>query len=106
MRQQLECGVLNPVSDLPRPEARALSMRIRARAAELGFALCGITSSDPPPHHPEYREWIDAGHAGEMQYLARQEPKRGDLDAVLAGARSVVCVALNYSPSDGCSEPR
>ena len=33
-----------------------------------------------------------------MLYLQRQEPKRGDLSQVLPGVRSVVCVALNYSP--------
>ena len=78
-----------------------ISDRIKARAAELGFDLCRITTADPPPNHGSYHEWIDAGYAGEMGYLARQELKRGDLDAVLPGARSVVCVALNYSPDDG-----
>jgi epoxyqueuosine reductase len=82
-------------------ETSTLSEIIKARAAELGFALCGITSADPPPHHQHYREWLGDGHAGEMQYLERQEPKRGDLQAVLPGAKSVVCVALNYSSEDG-----
>jgi len=82
-----------------RPEL--LKERIKAEAARLGFALCGVTTADPPPHHRHYARWLAEGRAGEMLYLGRQEPKRGDLSLVLPGARSVVCVAFNYSPEEG-----
>ncbi len=78
----------------------SLSDAIKSRAAELGFALCGITDAAPPPHHRHYARWLAEGRAGEMLYLHRQEPKRGDLRQVLPGARSVVCVALNYAPQE------
>ena len=78
-----------------------LAEQIKAEAARLGFALCGITSAEPPPHHRRYARWLAEGRAGEMLYLHRQEPKRGDLAQVLPGAKSVVCVALNYSPEEG-----
>ena len=78
-----------------------LAEQIKAEAARLGFALCGITTADPPPHHRHYARWLAEGRAGEMLYLHRQEPKRGDLSQVLPGAKSVVCVALNYSPEEG-----
>ncbi len=81
-----------------------LAAQIKAEAARLGFSLCGITSAEPPPHHRHYARWLAQGRAGEMLYLHRQEPKRGDLSQVLPGAKSVVCVALNYSPEDGNSE--
>lgn len=80
----------------PRDGTEAVAQAIKERAKDLGYALCGITSADPPPHHPEYRDWISAGRAGEMSYLARQEEKRGALESVLPGAKSVVVVALNY----------
>jgi len=83
-----------------------LSDRIKAEAKRLGFALCGITTADPPPHHRHYARWLAEGRAGEMLYLHRQEPKRGDLEQVLPGARSVVCVAFNYSPENGQRPPR
>lgn len=73
---------------------------IKAEAARLGFSLCGITSAAPPPHHRQYAQWLAEGRAGEMLYLNRQEPKRGDLTQVLPGAASVVCVALNYSTDE------
>ena len=82
-----------------------LSEAIKAKASDLGFALCGITSADPPPRHRHYARWLAEGNAGEMLYLHRQEPKRGDLEKVLPGAKSVVCVAFNYSPDDGMSSP-
>jgi epoxyqueuosine reductase len=75
----------------------ALADAIKAEAARLGFALCGITDAAPPPHHRHYTSWLAEGHAGEMLYLNRQEPKRGDLAQVLPNVRSVICVALNYS---------
>lgn len=80
--------------------ADRVAQAIKERAKSLGFAHCGITGADPPPHHPEFREWIAAGHAGEMAYLARQEENRGDLGKVLPGARSVIVVALNYHAGD------
>ncbi len=79
----------------------SLADRIKAEAARLGFALCGITTAAPPPHHRHYARWLAEGRAGEMLYLHRQEPKRGDLTQVLPNAQSVVCVALNYAPEDG-----
>jgi len=82
-----------------------LAEQIKAEAARLGFSLCGITSADPPPHHRHYARWLAEGKAGEMLYLHRQEPKRGDLTQVLPDAKSVVCVALNYSPEDGPPAP-
>ena len=75
--------------------------QIKAEAARLGFAGCGVTTADPPPHHRHYARWLAEGQAGEMLYLHRQEPKRGDLSLVLPNARSVVCVAFNYSPEEG-----
>lgn len=82
-----------------------LSSAVKTKAADLGFALCGITTADPPPHHRQYTRWLAEGRAGEMLYLHRQAPKRGDLRQVLPGAKSVVCLAFNYSPDDGMAMP-
>ena len=78
----------------------SLSDAIKTKALDLGFALCGITTSDPPPHHRHYARWLAEGRAGEMLYLHRQEPKRGDLAQILTGVQSVVCVAMNYAAPD------
>lgn len=78
-----------------------LAEQIKAEAVRLGFSLCGMTSALPPPHHRHYARWLAEGKAGEMLYLHRQEPKRGDLSLILPDVKSVVCVALNYSPETG-----
>ena len=75
--------------------------RIKDHAVSLGFAACGITQADPPSHHDRYREWLADGCHGEMGYLASQEPKRADPGEVVANARSIVCVALNYASETG-----
>jgi len=74
-------------------------------AADAGFERLGVA----PASHPQLREldyfsdWIDAGYAGEMEYLKSRnqsgEYKRRSLEQALPWARSVVVVALNYNPA-------
>ncbi|MHB9023751.1 MAG: tRNA epoxyqueuosine(34) reductase QueG [Armatimonadota bacterium] len=70
--------------------------QILARAKELGFAAAGIVAAEPMDPAP-LREWLAAGYGAEMHYLQRHLPLRGNLEAVLPGARSVICMALSYS---------
>ena len=70
---------------------------IKARAAELGFDLCGIA---PAAGHKELaflREWLDRGYAGEMHYLARSAERRADVRAVMPAAASVICLGTIYN---------
>lgn len=67
-----------------------------AHAHELGFDSCKITAAIPPRHATEFRSWLREGAAGEMEWMQRGEEKRSDPQKVLAGARSVIVVALNY----------
>lgn len=76
--------------------AATLTESVKALALELGFDLVAIGPADPPEHGPDFRRWIEAGHAGTMGYLERRLDERLDPRRVLPGARSVVCVALNY----------
>jgi epoxyqueuosine reductase len=76
--------------------AVALTEAIKARALALGFDLVAVGPADPPEHADSFRRWVEAGHAGTMGYLERRLPERVDPRRVLADARSVVTVALNY----------
>ena len=76
--------------------AAALTEAIKARALALGFDLAAVGPADPPEHADSFRRWVEAGHAGTMAYLERRLPERIDPRRVLADARSVVTVALNY----------
>ncbi len=74
------------------------------RAAEIGFDDCRIARADDPRHAGEFREWLEAGSAADMDWIARGAEKRCDPQKVLAGARSVVTLAMNYWQGDGDRE--
>jgi epoxyqueuosine reductase len=80
----------------PRISGEELKKEIIARARELGFDSCRVADCAVPPHADEFRNWLREGAAGEMNYMERGEEKRCDPQKVLAGARSVIVLALNY----------
>lgn len=66
-------------------------------ALDVGFSLAGIASVAADARANEiYANWIAAGMHGDMSYLERHKPLREDAQSLLPGARSAVCVALNY----------
>ena len=76
--------------------AAALTDSVKALARELGFDLVAIGPATPPEHGPAFERWIAAGYSATMDYLGRRAGERLDPALILPGARSVVCVALNY----------
>jgi len=75
---------------------------LRQEAIRLGFARVGIAAAAVPPHHGEFQGWLEAGRAGVMKpWLARHEPLRRNLEAILPGARSVVMLAIDYAIGAG-----
>ena len=72
---------------------------LAARTIELGraagFDLCGIAPAAEFPELAHLDDWLERGHAGEMQYL-RDTRRRSPTDA-MQGARSVIVCALNYN---------
>ncbi len=72
-----------------------------AYAHSLGFSLCRTTPCVTPPHTQEFRDWLDAGRAGEMAWLHRNADRRTDPQIVLPGAQSVIVLAINYFTGEG-----
>ncbi len=74
--------------------------QIHAKARELGFDLAGVAPAYPVPHFDAYQAWLARGYHGEMDYLAHPDrfERRKDPTRILPGARSVICVGLNYYP--------
>lgn len=70
--------------------------RLRQRARELGFDDCRFTTAAAPEHREHFQRWLAASQHGEMGYLARSAPKRVDPELVLAGARTVISMAVAY----------
>jgi epoxyqueuosine reductase len=73
-----------------------LAAAVKQRARGLGFDLVGIAPAEPSKYLAYFREWLDDGKAGAMEYLARRFDERSDPGTYLPGARTVVCVAMNY----------
>ncbi len=79
-----------------------LSACIRRWAMELGFDGVGIAPAGQSEQGSAYQNWAEAGMAGEMGYLTREDAiaKRRDPSLVVPEARSAVVVAMNYYPED------
>jgi epoxyqueuosine reductase len=78
---------------------------VQRQALEAGFDLAGITGV-PDPEEPRgddqrFADWVEAGFAGEMEYLKRTDEAgeliRGDLRRSMPWARSVIVCAVNYN---------
>ena len=75
---------------------RTLAKQVKRRARQLAFDLVGIAPAGPSARRGYFREWLEQGQAGEMKYLADRFDERADPSRYLPGARSVICVAINY----------
>lgn len=69
---------------------------IKQIAAELGFDDCRIAVAKRASHADSFLGWLGDGCHGDMEWMARTPERRCDPREVLAGCRSVICLALNY----------
>jgi epoxyqueuosine reductase len=73
---------------------------VKAKAAELGFDLCGIAPADPGKFDGRLQrleEWLAKGRHAEMAWFDRSVAKRLDPRLVLPGARAIVSCAVVYN---------
>ena len=70
--------------------------QIKARAAELGFSLCGVAPADAFPELEILPHWLARGYAGEMEYLHKSADTRADIRRFLPSAQSVIVTATLY----------
>ncbi len=81
-----------------------LEQWIRERALETGFDLCGVAGLEGEKEQVDgarFEAWVEAGRAGEMEYLKRRNEAgallRSAVQVAMPWARSVVVCALNYN---------
>lgn len=86
------------------------AQRIKDEALRLGFDLTGIAPATPSIHGGAVRDWLAAGHHGDMAWLARDPERRLDPARVVTGARTVIAVGLSYAvappPAERWDDPR
>ncbi|MBN1569918.1 MAG: tRNA epoxyqueuosine(34) reductase QueG [Acidobacteria bacterium] len=79
-----------------RAHIHQLSAQIREEALRLGFSGTGIAPAGRLPEEKRFTGWLEQGFHGDMRYLERQAQKRLDPRHVLANARSLIVLAVNY----------
>ena len=65
-------------------------------ARDAGFDLVSFGPADLGPHAEHLARWLDAGRAGEMDYLHRNREVLLDPSRFLPGARSTVALGYDY----------
>jgi len=80
------------------PDYAALTLRIKAWGAELGFQQIGIAGIDLARHEPHLLRWLEAGWHGEMAYMARHGTKRSRPAELVPGTLRVISGRLDYLP--------
>jgi epoxyqueuosine reductase len=78
------------------PDAGELTRLAKAHAYALGFDLAGVAALGPVDTAAAFDDWIAAGHAGTMDYLARGAEKRRDTRLPLPGTTHAIVVGMDY----------
>ena len=80
-------------------ETETLEQRLKAQALALGFADCRIAPADAAPLAGErLREWLDAGHHGDMLWMEERAEQRGSPQGLWPDVRSVIMLGMSYAP--------
>jgi epoxyqueuosine reductase len=85
---------------LTNEQAAALAFQIKAWGRELGFQQVGISDAALDEHEAHLLRWLDAGHHGDMDYMARHGAKRARPPELLPGTLRIVSVRMDYRPPD------
>jgi len=73
---------------------------IRRYALGLGFDAVGFAAADAPADWADrLREFLAAGHHGDMGWMQNNSARRADPKTLWPDAKSVVVVGLNYAPA-------
>lgn len=75
-----------------------LTAKIKAKSREVGFDLVGIAPAVSPLGIENFRDWLKDGFEGEMTYLPRRAAAYEHPKHVMPAVRSIIMLAINYSP--------
>ncbi|CAM5477154.1 tRNA epoxyqueuosine(34) reductase QueG [Rhodanobacter lindaniclasticus] len=80
------------------PDYATLARDIKRWAIELGFADAGISGTDLGEDEQHLQRWLDHGHHGEMEYMARHGSKRSRPAELEPGTQRIISVRMDYIP--------
>ena len=81
------------------PDPADLAQAIKAWGAELGFADVRIADIDLADQEAGLQAWLDAGHHGEMDYMASHGMKRARPAELVPGTVRVISARMDYLPA-------
>ena len=72
--------------------------KIKKVILETGFEACGFTDTAvlPEEQHFYFKKWLNNGNHADMQYMERNFEKRLHPTLLVADAKSIIVVAINY----------
>ncbi len=77
-----------------------LEHRIKAMAADLGFAACGIARAGAAPRTTErLRQWLAEGMHGDMIWMEARAHQRETPRALWTEVTSVIALGMSYAPA-------
>jgi epoxyqueuosine reductase len=78
-----------------------LKQKLADEARALGFDCIGVTGPDAIAKAGRYfREFLEAGAHGDMDWLAENPQRRTDPRVLWPGVRSVIMLGVNYGPDE------
>ena len=78
---------------------KPLEALIKAKAAEIGFAACGIARADAAPRAGErLRQWLAEGRHGSMLWMEERAHHRESPAGLWPEVRSVIALGMSYAP--------
>jgi len=81
-------------------EDNPLTTRLKAKAAELGFAACGVARADAAPQTAaRLHQWLAEGMHGDMLWMAERAGQRESPTALWPAVRSVIALGMSYAPA-------
>ena len=81
-------------------QGKPLEMRIKDKAAEIGFAACGVARADAAPATAaRLRQWLDEGRHGSMIWMEERARHRESPAALWPQVRSVIALGMSYAPA-------
>lgn len=80
------------------PDYAVLARDIKRWAIELGFAEAGISGTDLTDDEQHLNRWLEHGHHGEMEYMARHGTKRTRPAELEPGTQRIISVRMDYTP--------
>ena len=81
-------------------DPQQLAADIKAWGKALGFQHIGITDTDLSAAEPHYREWLEQGFHGAMDYMAKHGSKRTRPAELVPGTVRVISVRMDYRPPE------